>query len=47
MLADALHRLQDPALRARLADGALRAYEEQFSPAAIGARLRATLEAIV
>ena len=45
-LASALRQLQDPALRSLLSDGARRSYEERFSPDAIGARLRTSLEAI-
>ncbi len=45
-LAAALRQLQDPALRSLLSDGARRSYEARFSPDAIGARLRTSLEAI-
>ena len=45
-LVDALRQLQDPALRALLSDGARRAYDERFTPDAIGRDLRTALEAI-
>jgi glycosyltransferase involved in cell wall biosynthesis len=45
-LAAALRELSDPSLRATLSAGARRAFRERFTTEAIGARLRAALEAI-
>ncbi|MEM8884108.1 MAG: glycosyltransferase [Planctomycetota bacterium] len=42
-IVEALRRLQDPELRARLADGARRAYEARFSIEAIGRTLKEAL----